>query len=91
MEEFFLRLLASGCLGVICLEGSVLVYLLFVYGLSVAIILCSVMAPKKRTKVDAGSSSSQGGFDAKIFASVVAYERYQRLSTNVVIQDRARV
>ena len=46
------------------------------------------MAPKKRSKVDAGSSSSQGGFDAKIFANANAYARYQRLSTKVVIQDR---
>ena len=46
------------------------------------------MAPKKRSKVDVGSSSSQGGFDAKIFANATAYERYQRLSTKVVIQDQ---
>ena len=46
------------------------------------------MAPKKRSKVDAGSSSSQGGYDAKLFANARAYERYQLLSTKVVIQDR---
>ena len=45
------------------------------------------MAPKKRTKADAGSSSNQG-YNTRIFANDRAYERYQRLNTKVVIQDR---
>ena len=45
------------------------------------------MAPKKRSKLEAGSSS-QGGYDRTIFANANAHARYQRLSTKVVIQDR---
>ena len=44
------------------------------------------MAPKKRTKLEAGSSSQE--FDGRIFANPAAHARYQRLSTKVVIQDR---
>lgn len=44
------------------------------------------MAPKKRTKVEAGSPSQ--GFDGWTFANAAAHARYQRLSTIVVIADR---
>ena len=56
---------------------------LYYYLLSVLII----MAPKKRSKNDAGSSSSRPAFDANLFANVRAFERYQALSTKVLIQD----
>ena len=46
------------------------------------------MAPRKRSKNDAGSSSSQATYDANLFASERAYERYKALSAKVVIQDR---
>ena len=45
------------------------------------------MAPKKRSKVEAGSSS-QGSYDSRIFVNVTAHARYQRLRTKVVIGDR---
>ena len=46
------------------------------------------MAPRKRSKNDAGSSSSQATYDANLFASERAYQRYKALSAKVVIQDR---
>ena len=47
-----------------------------------------LMAPKKKTKLEAGSSSSQGRYDGRIFSNANAHARYLRLSTKVVIQDR---
>ena len=46
------------------------------------------MAPKKRSKNDAGSSSSRQTFDERLFANARAFERYQDLSTKPVVQDR---
>ena len=46
------------------------------------------MAPKKRSKNDAGSSSSRQTFDERLFANAKAFERYQNLSTRPVVQDR---
>ena len=45
----------------------------------------TLMAPKKRTKLEARSSSK--GYDGCIFANAAAHTRYQRMSTKVVIQD----
>ena len=38
------------------------------------------MAPKKRTRNDAGASSSQPAFDENLFVSERAFERYKLLS-----------
>ena len=48
----------------------------------------NIMAPKKRSKNDAGSSSSRQAFGGNLFANARAFERYQVLSTKPVIQDR---
>ena len=46
------------------------------------------MAPKKRSKNDAGASSSQPAFDENLFVSERAFERYKILSVKNFIQDR---
>lgn len=46
------------------------------------------MTSRKRSKNAAGSSSSQPAFDADIFVSLAAFERYKLLSDKNVIQDR---
>ena len=46
------------------------------------------MAPRKRSKNDAGASSSQASYDANLFASERAFQRYKALNAKVVIQDR---
>ena len=51
-------------------------------------LFCLSMAPKKRSKNDARSSSSRQAFDGNLFANARAFERYQNLSTKPVIQDR---
>ena len=48
------------------------------------------MAPRKRTKNDAGASSSQPAFDENLFVSQQAFERYKLLSVKNAIQDRGR-
>ena len=37
----------------------------------------NIMAPKKRSKNDAGSSSSRQAFDGNLFANARAFERYR--------------
>ena len=52
-------------------------------------VICLIeMAPKKRTRNDAGASSSQPAFDEDLFVSERAFERYKLLSVKNVIQDR---
>ena len=46
------------------------------------------MAPRKRTKNDAGASSSQPAFDENLFVNQRAFERYKILNAKNVIQDR---
>ena len=46
------------------------------------------MTSRKRSKSNAGSSSSQPAFDEDLFVSLKAFERYRLLSVKNVIQDR---
>ena len=46
------------------------------------------MAPRKRSKNDAGASSSQAAYDESLFVSQRAFERYKILNAKNVIQDR---
>ena len=46
------------------------------------------MAPRKRSKNDAGASSSHQAFDDNLFVSERAFERYKLLSVKNVIQNR---
>lgn len=50
-------------------------------------LLCLSMAPRKRSKNDAGASSSQASYDANLFASERAFQRYKALNAKMVIQD----
>jgi hypothetical protein len=46
------------------------------------------MTSRKRSKSAAGSSSSQPAYDADLFVSLAAFERYRLLSDKNIIQDR---
>lgn len=64
--------------------GGVLWYI-FVCGILSALLS---MAPRKRSKKDAGASSSQATYDENLFVSQRAFERYKILNAKVAIQDR---
>ena len=46
------------------------------------------MASRKRSKSAAGSSSSQPAYDADIFVSLAAFNRYKLVNDKNIIQDR---
>ena len=68
-----------------CLWNCGVLYCLWYILSAVAL---DIIAPKKRSKNDAGSSSSRQTFDERLFANARAFERYQDLSTKPVVQDR---
>ena len=54
------------------------------------ICLCTrvIMASRKRSKSAAGSSSSQPAYDADVFVSLAAFNRFNLVNDKNIIQDR---
>jgi Ca2+/Na+ antiporter len=69
-------------------RGSVDIICCTVVYLCLCYIALIEMAPRKRSKNDAGTSSSQAAFDEHLFVNQRAFERYKLLSGKNVIQDR---
>ena len=69
-------------------RGSVDIVCCTVVYLCLCYIVLWKMAPRKRSKNDAGASSSQPAFDENLFVNQRAFERYKLLSVKNIIQDR---